>query len=104
MLALDWLGMMNSSRPRFPRGCTPHCCGRECCASADKSVDLAIDFMVSSLEAWREAMGVDKMQLLCHSVGAYYGTHYAMKHPDKVEKLVLISPAGLGESPTYHCF
>ena len=42
--------------------------------TAQKNIDLTIDFFVSSLEAWRVSMGLPTMDLVCHSAGAYYGT------------------------------
>ncbi|KAI9008195.1 Alpha/Beta hydrolase protein [Gaertneriomyces semiglobifer] len=89
--ALDWLGMANSSRPAFPR--IPR-------NASDKDiVDTAEDFFVSSLEKWREKMRIEKMTLMGHSLGGYLATAYTEKHPDRVSKLILVSPAGVSEPP-----
>ena len=34
-----------------------------------------------------------------HSLGAYMSAHYALEYPEKVAKLVLMSPLGLVEKP-----
>ena len=38
---------------------------------------------VESIEKWRQAMGIEKMILLGHSLGAFMSTAYAMKYPDR---------------------
>ncbi|KAI9099995.1 Alpha/Beta hydrolase protein [Phlyctochytrium arcticum] len=89
--AIDWLGMANSSRPPFPsvpRG-----------APDTQVVSDAEQFFVDSLEEWRVANHIDKMTLMGHSLGGYLATAYATKFPDRVEKLVLVSPAGVGVKP-----
>ncbi|KAJ3183660.1 hypothetical protein HDU85_002089 [Gaertneriomyces sp. JEL0708] len=89
--ALDWLGMANSSRPSFPR--IPR-------NASDKDiVDTAEEFFVSSLEKWREKMRIEKMTLMGHSLGGYLATAYTEKHPERVSKLILVSPAGVSEPP-----
>jgi pimeloyl-ACP methyl ester carboxylesterase len=30
-----------------------------------------------------------------HSYGAYISAHYALKYPDKIKKLILVSPIGI---------
>ena len=34
-----------------------------------------------------------------HSLGGYLASHYAMKYPHKIEKLVLLSPVGIPVKP-----
>lgn len=38
------------------------------------------------------------MTLFGHSLGGYFATCYALKHPERVEKLILVSPAGIPEN------
>ena len=47
---------------------------------------------MDSLEQWRESMGIDKMILLGHSLGGYLAAVYALKYPERVQKLILVSP------------
>lgn len=89
--ALDWLGMGRSARVPFrikaKRGDIP---GR---------VHEAESFFVNSLEEWRAKMGVDKMTLIGHSLGAYFSVAYALRYPTRVHKLILLSPAGVPHNP-----
>lgn len=50
-------------------------------------------FFVESLEKWREKNEIDSMTLLGHSLGGYLSTCYSLKYPERVEKLILVSPA-----------
>lgn len=91
VLAFDWLGQANSSRPRYPHSGW----GR---AQPDH-LSAALAFFVESLEAWRAALGVEEMDLFGHSTGAYVCAHYALAHPHRVRHLVLHGPAGIGAHP-----
>jgi pimeloyl-ACP methyl ester carboxylesterase len=83
--SVDWLGMANSSRPEFIRST----------GDIDQDVHNAEDFFVDSLEKWRIQMGVDSMTLLGHSLGGYLSACYSIKYPERVKKLILVSPAGV---------
>jgi cardiolipin-specific phospholipase len=91
LYALDWLGMGRSARVPFaitaPRGDTP------------ARVAQAEAFFVDALEEWRATRGIARMQLYGHSLGGYLATAYALRHPDRVARLVLISPAGIPRDP-----
>lgn len=58
------------------------------------------DHFVESLEDWRAKVGLDKMTLFGHSLGGYFAVCYALKYPQRVEKLILVSPAGIPENPS----
>ncbi|KAH0587258.1 hypothetical protein H2248_006062 [Termitomyces sp. 'cryptogamus'] len=89
--ALDWLGMGRSARVPFTiKAKRDDISGR---------VAEAESFFVDSLEAWRKKMGLDKMTLVGHSLGAYFSTAYALKYPTRVNKLILLSPAGVSRDP-----
>lgn len=79
--SLDLLGWGLSSRPSFHL--------------IDKSVEAAESFFVESLEQWRAQQGIDTMILAGHSLGGYISIAYCEKYPQHVEKLILISPAGV---------
>ncbi|WBW72397.1 mitochondrial cardiolipin-specific phospholipase Cld1 [Schizosaccharomyces osmophilus] len=86
---IDWLGMGNSSRPPFKlKG-----------ANASERVHEAESFFVESLECWREKHKIESMSLVGHSLGGYLSTVYAMRYPDRIEKLILVSPVGVPECP-----
>jgi len=61
----------------------------------DSSVEATEEFFVESLEAWRKARGLEKMVLAGHSMGGYISVAYCEKYPERVEQLVLLSPAGV---------
>ena len=44
-------------------------------------------------------MGIERMVLAGHSVGGHSAFAYAERHPERVERLVLISPAGVPRPP-----
>lgn len=89
--ALDWLGMGRSARVPF-RVRAPR-------ADAHARVAQAESFFVDALEEWREKQGLQRVTLVGHSLGAYLATAYALRHPDRVAKLVLLSPAGVLGAP-----
>ena len=82
--ALDMLGWGLSSRPRFDT------------LASDKDKTYATEqVFVESLEAWRKEHKLEKMTLAGHSMGGYMATAYCEKYPQHVNKLILISPAGV---------
>ncbi|WP_308406902.1 alpha/beta hydrolase [Streptomyces sp. AC555_RSS877] len=42
----------------------------------------------------RSHLGADRIDVLAHSAGALTAQHYAASHPDRVRRLVLVTPAG----------
>jgi len=47
---------------------------------------------VEDLEQLRKELKIDRLSLLCHSMGSYLGMQYAKQYPEKVKKLILLSP------------
>lgn len=62
----DLLGFGRSSRPTFPR-----------------DPEGAEDEFVTSIETWRETMGIPSMILLGHSLGGFLATSYSIKYPER---------------------
>ncbi|KDQ64912.1 hypothetical protein JAAARDRAFT_64721 [Jaapia argillacea MUCL 33604] len=89
--ALDWLGMGRSARVPFTVKAK-----REDIPGRVKEAET---FFVDSLEEWRQRMGLEKMTLVGHSLGAYFSVVYALKYPTRVHKLILLSPAGVPRDP-----
>ncbi|WP_030897257.1 MULTISPECIES: alpha/beta fold hydrolase [unclassified Streptomyces] len=58
------------------------------------------DRQVADVEALREELGLERMDLLAHSAGANLAALYTAGHPDRVGRLALITPSvfavGLG--------
>ncbi|MER5379383.1 alpha/beta hydrolase [Streptomyces sp. NPDC002688] len=51
------------------------------------------DRLVDDVEALREHLGLDRMDLLAHSGGTNLAILYAQRHPDRVARLALITPS-----------
>ena len=81
---IDWLGCGLSSRAKF-----------EC-----DDVDECEEFFVESFEEWRRVMGIKRMILVGHSLGGYMSAVYALKYPQFIDHLILISPVGVPEVPS----
>lgn len=52
---------------------------------------LTLDVFLNDLDAVRRALGYDKISLLGHSWGGFLAMHYAIKYPQHVDKLILLS-------------
>lgn len=106
IFAFDWLGMGRSSRPEFPlyKASTVRDRGRslettdDFLLSSSTLSQKAIDFFLDSFEDWRDTVGLKKFTLIGHSLGGYLAALYALKHPERVTKLILASPVGLPEN------
>jgi len=90
--ALDLLGWGLSSRPNL----VDHARLTEDGKEVD-SVTATEDFFVESLEAWRAENQVETMILAGHSMGGYLSVAYSERYPQRVERLILISPVGIPE-------
>ncbi|MFI0962706.1 alpha/beta fold hydrolase [Streptomyces sp. NPDC021080] len=51
------------------------------------------DRLVDDVEALREHLGLDRMDLLAHSGGTNLALLYAQRHPERVARLALITPS-----------
>ncbi|WP_043672030.1 alpha/beta fold hydrolase [Streptomyces xylophagus] len=51
------------------------------------------DRLVDDVEALREHLGLDRMDLLAHSAGANLAALYTARHPHRVSRLALITPS-----------
>eukprot|EP01084_Bolivina_argentea_P039246 72547_1 len=80
---IDWLGNGMSSRPEFE------------CETTQESENWFVD----SLEEWRKSMNIAQMILSGHSLGGYMCAVYAMKYPQYIKHLILVSPVGLPSRP-----
>jgi proline iminopeptidase len=53
--------------------------------------DFNMDTMVEDLEGIRKAFNLDKMNLVGHSFGGLIAMSYAIKYPDKLKSMVLVT-------------
>jgi len=62
--------------------------------SADPAdpASFRVDHLVNDLESLRVHLGLDQLELLAHSAGSILATLYAAAHPDRLSKLLLITP------------
>lgn len=51
------------------------------------------DHLADDVEALREHLGVERINLLAHSAGADLAVLYSIKYPERVGKLVLVTPS-----------
>ena len=51
------------------------------------------DRLVADVDALREHLGLERVDLLGHSAGANLAVTYAAHHPDRVSRLVLVTPS-----------
>ena len=86
LILIDIIGMGASSRPSFDH--------IRSCKEAD-------DYLVNTLEKWRQAMGDLKNFILAgHSFGGYVCGVYAIKYHCYIRKLLMLSPAGVMKRPS----
>ncbi|MFI1104098.1 alpha/beta fold hydrolase [Streptomyces melanogenes] len=64
----------------------------ESAAVAD-TASYRCDRLVQDVEALREHLGLDRVDLLAHSAGTNLAVRYAERHPERVARLALITPS-----------
>jgi len=82
LYAIDLAGFGKSSTPDFN----------------NKSSEETTSIWVQSVEEWRQAVGLQKMSILAHSLGAYVSGAYTLSHPQHVSRLTLVAPFGVEAS------
>jgi 2-hydroxy-6-oxonona-2,4-dienedioate hydrolase len=63
--------------------------------SAKPDFDYEIPVYVDHAFATLDALGIERASMIGTSLGSWVAARSALTHPDRVEKLVLMSPAGL---------
>jgi pimeloyl-ACP methyl ester carboxylesterase len=69
----DWRGVGSSANPVDP-------------------ATFRVDRIVEDVDSLRAHLGLERMDLLAHSAGAILATLYAAAHPQRVSRLLLITP------------
>ncbi|MFC0844409.1 alpha/beta fold hydrolase [Streptomyces noboritoensis] len=62
-------------------------------AAAADTASYRCDRLVDDVEALREHLGLDRVDLLAHSAGTNLAVRYAERHPERVGRLALITPS-----------
>lgn len=81
--AVDWLGWGRSARPPFE----------------GEQAEEARAWWLTSLEHWRQAVGLNDFYLLGHSLGGWMAAEYALAYGQHLRQLILVNPAGLVDDP-----
>ncbi|MFF5205329.1 alpha/beta fold hydrolase [Streptosporangium sp. NPDC000396] len=62
-------------------------------AIPEDAASYRCDRLVDDVEALREHLGLDRLDLLAHSAGTNLAVLYAARHPERVGRLALITPS-----------
>lgn len=88
----QWVPLMESLGLRF------HCLSPDllgCGESDNPQIHYSIDLQVKCIAEFLQALKVDKIYLLGHSLGGWIAASYALKYPEQVYGVVLIEPEGV---------
>ena len=81
---IDMLGMGASGRPPFNL----------------KTSRDSIEYFIHSIEAWVRSQKIkEKFVIIAHSYGGYISSEFSLRYPNRVSKLILLSPAGIPDQP-----
>jgi len=58
-------------------------------------VEYSVDFFIKFIENFLQALNIDNLYVIGSSFGGLLALEFAIKFPKKVDKLVLLSPAGM---------
>ncbi len=61
---------------------------------------FVLDDLSASIMAWMDALSINQAHLIGHSMGGYICLGIAARHPERVKRLVLVSPAGIPHIPS----
>ena len=54
-----------------------------------------INYFTECIEEWRKQLDIKQFTLVGHSLGGYISGHYALKYPNRLDKLFMLSPVGI---------
>jgi pimeloyl-ACP methyl ester carboxylesterase len=60
--------------------------------------DYSVDGLASWFGKFLDAMKLDRVTLVAHSMGGTIALLYALQHPERIEKLVVVNPLIVGET------
>ncbi len=64
------------------------------------NTNLGLPAQVSDIEQIRRKLGIDEITIIGHSFGGFLACLYAIEFPDRVEKLILVTPADVIKIPS----
>jgi len=70
-------------------------------SSKPDTMDYGMDVVVAGVKRMLDTLGIEKCAVIGNSHGGAMSISLALKHPDLVEKLILMAPGGLEERETY---
>ncbi len=70
-------------------------------SSKPEDRDYTLELQITALKAVVDALGSDRVILVGNSLGGAVSMRFTLEYPDKVEKLVLLAPGGLGSKFRY---
>lgn len=81
--------------PRLERGLRMIYLDQRGCGRSERpwTGQYSLDTLVADIEALRMALGVPQISVIGHSFGGTLALEYTAAHPDRVERLVLVSAA-----------
>jgi pimeloyl-ACP methyl ester carboxylesterase len=88
----QWLSVMESLAEDF------HCFAPDLLGfgeSENPNIHHSIDLQVECLAEFLQAVKLEKVYLVGHSLGGWIAASYALKYPEKVDGLVLLAPEGV---------
>ncbi|MDF5711503.1 MAG: alpha/beta hydrolase [Nostoc sp. S4] len=88
----QWLSVMESLAENF------HCFAPDLLGfgeSENPNIHHSIDLQVECLAEFLEAVKLEKVYLVGHSLGGWIAASYVLKYPEKVNGMVLLAPEGV---------
>jgi haloalkane dehalogenase len=88
----EWVSLIDSLSRGF------HCFAPDLLGFGESefpNTHYSIDLQVECLAEYLQALKLEKVYLVGHSLGGWIAASYALKYPDKVNRLVLIAPEGV---------
>jgi pimeloyl-ACP methyl ester carboxylesterase len=88
----QWLSVMESLTNNF------HCFAPDLLGfgeSENPNIHHSIDLQVECLAEFLQAVKLEKVYLVGHSLGGWIAASYALKYPEKVNGMVLLAPEGV---------
>lgn len=82
--AIDLPGFGRSSRPAY----------------IGRTAAEAEFYFVNAFDQWMDAVGLQSAVIMGHSLGAFLSASWALSHPHRFERLILVDPFGVPPQPT----